>query len=463
MSETMHQTSLGEAAARNLAEVTKTPAQMGSISPRWLLRMLPWADVDAGLYRVNRVRVVGSEFERVQTRIDGEMAALQPHNLRAVPLFRGLEDSMLEGLAKRFKSVQIPAGERIVGEGEPGREMFIIAAGKVEIYRENKSGQPAVLGVSEAGNYFGEVALLTGEPRNASVRALTAALLLRLDKTDVDALLGQHPKMRQILEAAAAERTGKAEVTVQLTTSGGDGEPMVTMTFVDYEEKPREITLSSIITTLRVHTRIMDLYKQPYDQLREQARLVIEAMKERQEWELINNAEFGLMHNVVPSMRLTTRTGPPTPDDLDGLLRRIWKEPAFVLAHPEAIEAFGRECTRRGVPPPTTTFFGSQFITWRGVPLVPSDKIPIDYSGSAPTTRMLLMRVGEERRGVVGLHQSNVGDERLPSFAIRFNGVDQLGVASYLVSAYFSLAVLADDALGSLDGVELGAFHDYGN
>jgi len=461
MPETMHRTSLGETAARNLADVTKTPAQMGSISPRWLLRMLAWADVDAGTYRVNRVRVVGSEFERVETRVDGETALLQPSNLRSVPLFRDLEDSMLGGLATRFRSVQIPAGTRIVTEGEPGREMFIICAGKVEVYRENVGGQPAVLHVSQKGNFFGEVALLTGEPRNASVRALTPVLVLRLDRTDFDTLLGEHPHMRKILEAAAQERTGKAEVAVDLTTTG-DGEPMVSTTFVGYEEHPQEITLSSIITTLRVHSRVMDLYKQPYDQLREQARLVIEAMKERQEWELINNAKFGLLNTIVPSMRMTTRSGPPTPDDLDELLSRVWKEPAFFLAHPAAIAAFGRECTRRGVPPAMTSFFGAQFITWRGVPLVPSDKVPVDYSSGAPRTRMLLMRVGEDRRGVVGLHQSNIGDERLPSFAIRFNGVDQLGVASYLVSLYFSLAVLADDALGSLDDVELGAFHDYG-
>ena len=52
-------------------------------------------------------------------------------------------------------------------------------------------------------------------------------------------------------------------------------------------------------------------------------------------------------------MTLSTRTGAPTPDDLDELIARVWKEPAFFLAHPRAIAAFGRECTRRGVPPPT--------------------------------------------------------------------------------------------------------------
>lgn len=460
MANTMHRTSLGEAAARNLADVTKLPAQMGALSPRWLLRMLPWADVDAGMYRVNRVRVVGSEFERVETRVDGETAALAPNHLRAVPLFRELDDDMLEGLAQRFKSVQVPAGAPIITEGEAGNEMFIVCAGRVEVYRENPGGKRAVLMVGQSGDFFGEVSLLKDEPRNASVRALTPVLVLKLDKKDFRELLKAHPEMEDMVQQAAENRTGREEVKVELTTTG-DGEPAVTATFVDYEEHPEEITLSSIITTLRVHTRVMDLYKEPYDQLREQARLVVEAMKERQEWELINNAAFGLARRVVPSMRIPTRAGAPTPDDLDELLSKVWKEPAFFLAHPAAIAAFGRECTRRGVPPPTTSFFGSPFLTWRGVPLVPSDKMGIDYTTPAPTTSILLLRVGEQRRGVVGLHQPNIGDERLPSFAMRFNGVDQLGVANYLVSLYFSLAVLADDALGALEGVELGGYHDY--
>jgi hypothetical protein len=160
-------------------------------------------------------------------------------------------------------------------------------------------------------------------------------------------------------------------------------------------------------------------------------------------------------------MRVRTRSGPPTPDDLDELLSRVWKEPAFFLAHPDAIAAFGRECTARGVPPPTVALFGSQFLTWRGVPLVPSDKCAIDRSGPVPTTRMFLVRAGQDRRGVVGLHQPSIGDERLPSFALRFNGIDEKGIASYLVTVYFSLAILADDAAGSLDGVELGRYRDY--
>jgi len=64
-------------------------------------------------------------------------------------------------------------------------------------------------------------------------------------------------------------------------------------------------------------------------------------VKERQESELLNNADYGFLHNVAPKQHLKTRTGPPTPDDLDELLTKVWKEPSFFLAHPRTIAAAG--------------------------------------------------------------------------------------------------------------------------
>jgi hypothetical protein len=196
-------------------------------------------------------------------------------------------------------------------------------------------------------------------------------------------------------------------------------------------------------------------------------RLTIDTMKERQEWELINNADFGLLHQSSSSMRLQPREGAPTPDDLDDLLSLVWKQPAFFLAHPRAIAAFERECTRRGVPPPTVQMYGSPFLTWRGVPLVPCDKLAVDGRTRSlrggGTTNMLLVRVGAGQQGVVGLHQPGVIDEAhgIPSLAVRFMGVNRKAIASYLMSLYFSLAVLADDAVGVLEGVEVGQYHTY--
>jgi len=301
--------SLSAVAARNLANATVTPPQWDEISPRWLLKLLPYVDVDGGIYRVNRVK----------SKVDGP--------------------------------------------------------------------------------------------------------------------------------------------TVELLTVDG-GEPRLPNTFVDYEENPREYHLSTIQTVLQTHTRITDLYSNRIDQLREQVRLTVEAVKEREEWELLNHADFGILHDVVEKQRIRTRVGPPIPDDLDELLTLVWKKPAFFLAHPKAIAAFGREATRRGVPPPTVTLFGSPFITWRGLPLIPSDKLAIDDNNQ---TTILLLRVGENQRGVVGLQKTGVTGEIESGLSVRYMGTDEHSIASHLVTRYFSIAALDEDAVARLDGVTVNSYHDYGS
>jgi Phage capsid-like protein len=294
---------LSDAAARQLANATKTVAQLSTITPRWLVRLLPWVPVEAGIYRLNKVR---------------------------------------------------------------------------------------------------------------------------------------HP---EDVEIACPPRS----------------EAALPQTFVDYEDTPREYFLSSVSTIVDVHTRVSDLYSSPYDQIEEQLRLTIETIKERQEGELIRNSEYGMLANVANGQRIGTRTGAPTPDDLDELITKVWKEPAFFLTHPAAVAAFGRECTRRGVPPATVSLFGSQFLTWRGLPLIPSDKVPLDDG----KTKILLLRTGEDRQGVVGLYQPGLAGERGIGLSVRFMGINRSAIASYLISLYCSLAVLTDDALAVLDDVEVGKFHDY--
>lgn len=228
-------------------------------------------------------------------------------------------------------------------------------------------------------------------------------------------------------------------------------------TFVDYDDKPREYFLNAVSTILDVHTRVSDLYSSPHDQIKEQLRLTIETIKEKQESELINNPDYGLLASVAPSQIIYPLTGAPTPDDLDELLTKVWKEPAFFLTHPLGIAAFGRECTRRGVPPPTVSLYGSQFLTWRGIPLIPSDKVPVTDG----KTKFILLRVGEKRQGVVGLYQPGLAGEQSPGLSVRFMGISRNAIASYLISLYCSLAVQTDDALAVLEDVEVGKFHDY--
>ncbi len=76
-------------------------------------------------------------------------------------------------------------------------------------------------------------------------------------------------------------------------------------------------------------------------------------------------------------------------------------------------------------------------------------------------SKILLLRVGERRRGVVGLFQPGLPGEQGPGLSVRFMGINHHAISSYLISLYCSGAVLATDALAVLDEVEIGKYHDY--
>ncbi len=471
MSDNLLQRSVTTAVARNLANTTKTAPKMMSITPRYLLSLLEWVQVNGGTYRVNRTKVELSKAERIAVDVVEGVAEFSPDALRSVPMFAGLPSAITTRMATRFKTEEVSLGNKLVVEGEDGNKFFIIAQGQVEVLSRGVHGSNLRLALLTDGEYFGESDVVSDKPSDVTIRTITPCILLTLSRKDLDAVLKEVPNLQDAFKQVIS-RYQQLQTTVNKygernidLVSGFAENVEIPETFVDYTATPREYSLSSVQTVVRVHTRVSDLYNDPYNQLEEQMRLTIEGIKERQEWELINSKRFGLIHSADPSMRISTRYGAPTPDDLDELLALVWKKPAFLLAHPKAIAAFERECTWRGVPPVTANLFGTQVITWRGVPIVPCDKLEIKsrYQSNQwfGTTSILLLRVGEADQGVVGLHQTGIPGEIMPSLSARLMGLDSLGVASYLLTLYFSCAVLTDDALAVLENVEVGYYHDY--
>lgn len=238
----------------------------------------------------------------------------------------------------------------------------------------------------------------------------------------------------------------------------GNLDDMVDRVHIEYDNNPQEIHLNYIRSILHLNTFITDIYNVPYNQLQQQIRVTVEKLREREESEIINNEDFGLIKNVSPDYSIDCINGAPTPDDFDHLLSVIWKKPSFFLAHPLTIYAFGRECTKRGVPPVVKEMFGANFITWRGIPILPCDKIPVEEKGGISTSSVLCIRVGEEDQGVVGLFKG--GSENIRGLVIHDMGMDDNAVSRYLVGKYFGIAILVPDAVGILRNVELGHYHE---
>ena len=431
MSDSNLQRSVTTATARRLATTTKTAPQMGSITPRLLLKLLPWVQVSGGTFRVNRTKVELRKSERLPIQYLNGVPSFSAKSLKAIPLFSDFEDEIVYRLARSFETKEVEIGQLFVEEGKDKQKFFIVANGQAEVISRGPHGEELRIALLGDGEYFGETDLLDDAESTVSVRAVTPTIFLGLKLNDLERFIKEVPDFREKFNKAVDKQlrlkatvNDHGEKHIDLV-SGHEEDNIIPETYIDYEENPTEYSLNTLQTVVRVHTRVSDLYNNPYN----------------------------------------TRYGSPTPDDLDELLSLVWKEPAFFIAHPRAIAAFERECTWRGVPPVTTDLFGTKVILWRGVPLIPSDKVEVEgqylTGRGVGTTKIILVRVGEKSQGVIGLHQSGIPGEIAPSLSARLMGLDKFGVASYLLTKYFSLASLTDDAIAVLENVEVGYYHDY--
>ncbi|MFF3687081.1 family 2B encapsulin nanocompartment shell protein [Streptomyces sp. NPDC002187] len=455
--EPPRQSSLSTAAARNLATTTKSAPQMQEITSRWLLRMLPWVEAKGGAYRVNRRLSYTVGDGRIEFVQDGADVRVIPRELGELALLRGFEDvEVLTAIAGRCVRRDFRAGEVLAERGTPAEQIHLIAHGRINQTSVGKYGDEAAVAVLADGDRFGENALLDADARwDCTATAETSGTLLTLSRGDFAAVLSSAPGLQAHIRRFSSlpqqrqNRHGEAEIAM---SAGHTGEVALPGAFVDYELKPREYELSVAQTVLRVHTRVADLYNGPMNQTEEQLRLTIEALRERQEHELINNREFGLLHNADFKQRIQPHSGPPTPDDLDELLCRRRGTKLF-LAHPRTIAAIGRELNARGIYPGNVDLDGQRVPAWRGVPILPCNKIPISKEG---TSSILAMRTGENNQGVIGLRQTGLPEEYEPGLSVRCMGVSEQAIISYLVTTYYSAAILVPNALGVLENVQIG-------
>jgi CRP-like cAMP-binding protein len=450
------QLSLGTSAARNLATTTKSAPQMQGITSRWLLRVLPWVEARGGAYRVNRRLSYAVGDGRVTFTNVGADIQVIPAELCEIPFLRTYDDmEVLNTLASSFVQTEFAAGDVLVESGKPANQIVLIARGKINKIGTGKYGDEAVLDVWADGDHFSYEVLLESEDYwEFTAKAVTPCTVLILTQDDFEKIVDQNDSLRAHLDAfkelpaKPQDKAGQAEIAL---AAGHEGEPTLPGTFVDYELAPREYELSVAQTVLRIHTRVADLYNEPMNQTEQQLRLTIQALRERQEHEMVNNRGFGLLHNCDLKQRIRARTGPPTPDDFDELISRR-RGSQYLLAHPRTIAAFGRECTRAGVYPDNVPLHDATVPSWRGIPLLPCNKIPISKDF---TSSVIVMRTGEDNEGVIGLHQTGIPDEVEPGLSVRFMGINEKAVINYLVSAYYCAAVLVPDALGVLEDCQI--------
>ena len=215
-------------------------------------------------------------------------------------------------------------GDIIVQVGQAADRLFSIAHGKVNKIGVGKYGDQPLLDMLADGDHFGDRVLVESESTwKFTIKAVTRCTVLALPQQAFRELLNQsgalQAQVEQFRTRAQQPQNKDGEAAIALS-AGHLAETQLPGTFVDYELSPREYPLSIAQTVLRVNTRVADLYNEPMNQTEQQLRLTVEALRERQEHDLIDNREFGLLHNADLKQRIYTRSGPPTPDDLDELI-----------------------------------------------------------------------------------------------------------------------------------------------
>jgi hypothetical protein len=151
------QLSLSTKAARNLSSTTKSAPQMQGISPRWLLRMLPWVEAKGGAFRVNRRLTFAIGDGRVTFTSVGSEVRIVPQELAEFVLLRGFDDeAALTAVANRFEQREYLPGEVIAHRGESVDEIIVIAHGKVTKTGLGEYGDEVGLGTIADGEYLGD-------------------------------------------------------------------------------------------------------------------------------------------------------------------------------------------------------------------------------------------------------------------------------------------------------------------
>ncbi len=131
---------------------------------------------------------------------DGRMATVRPDYLRQMALFAELDEPTLAHLSERFSVENVPTGQLVCRQGDPGDKLYLIARGQVEVLVRHAEQEEQCIDIMGDGDHFGEMALLQDAPRNATIRTRTNTLLLTLPKSAFLALLAELPPLRTVID-----------------------------------------------------------------------------------------------------------------------------------------------------------------------------------------------------------------------------------------------------------------------
>jgi CRP-like cAMP-binding protein len=122
------------------------------------------------------------------------------------PLFEDFSEEELLSLVRGLRLLEYAAGDVVITEGEDGNSVFVLTSGVVKVFVKNPLGHNVLVGKLGEGDFFGEISLLSGRPRSATITATGPCELLELDKPTLERVCAEHPRVRSVMEDIYIER-----------------------------------------------------------------------------------------------------------------------------------------------------------------------------------------------------------------------------------------------------------------
>lgn len=139
----------------------------------------------------------------------------------ASPLFSDFSQEELLAVMRGLRLLSFEPGDIVITEGEPGDSLFILTTGAVKAFVRNPAGRHVQVREMSEGSFFGEISVLSGRPRTATVTAAAHCELLELDRATLDSITATHPHVREVLETFYKERANSADETLVRSMSFG--------------------------------------------------------------------------------------------------------------------------------------------------------------------------------------------------------------------------------------------------